>query len=90
MQIKILNYNFSKFYANIIYELLRNLTNLRKFNLLVKKPISYKLYTNSYVSYISIIQDHEINSFSIFFKKFTVKMLKLTVLAFFLILFQNY
>jgi hypothetical protein len=57
MQIKTLSYNFSKFYANIIYELLRNLTDLCKFNLLVKKPILYKLYANLYVSYISIVWD---------------------------------
>jgi hypothetical protein len=55
MQIKTFSYNFSKFYANIIYELLRNLTDLHKLNLSVKKPISYKLYTNLYVSYISIV-----------------------------------
>jgi hypothetical protein len=55
MQIKTLSYNFSKFYANIIYELLRNLTDLCKFNLLVKKPILYKLYANLYISYISIV-----------------------------------
>jgi hypothetical protein len=56
MQIKTLSYNFSKFYANIIYELLKNLTNLCKLNLSVKKPILYKLYANSYVSYISIVR----------------------------------